>query len=247
MDGLPKVIDYDNAKEFLEQFDVYLDCFFVSKNITDQDKKEDIQLKFLKFSLSKSPAYGALSIDGRTTYATLKAKVSSIFPTANTPFQDFWNLSIRDFANAYAYAVKSKKLLSQFLSDEKQTEVLIQQRLCEILPADAALQLEKCKDFSDFLNKVSLMWSMLSVQQETRICAHKSDSLSTPRRLPSQCYNCAKFYHISRRCRLPKAYCGKCKRSGHLSRFCHLLSNKINVIGNEVNIPNDDTIESKNE
>ena len=64
MNDLPKISDCVSAEEFISAFDIYMDCFLISKSISLEDY-ESVKLKFLKLVLSKAAGYHALGVDGR--------------------------------------------------------------------------------------------------------------------------------------------------------------------------------------
>ena len=57
MEGLPKITEYTSSQEFLEHFEIHMDCFLLSRNISKPDKAEEVKYKFLKYALSKSPVF----------------------------------------------------------------------------------------------------------------------------------------------------------------------------------------------
>lgn len=219
MEGLPNVADFTSAHEFLDHFEIYMECFLLSKNITKEDKAVDIKFKFLRYALSKSPGFSALKIDATTSYALLKSRASCLFTETKMPFHDFWTLPVSEFSNAHDFVVKAKRCLSSFIAEERVVELLIRQRLQEMLPPDAALQLRTCAaDFSDFMNKISLLWSMLLRREEEKVCVSKAES--SRRQTSVTCYNCGRLNHVSRQCRFRKNRCTICSRFGHLNQFC---------------------------
>ena len=218
MEGLPKIADFTSAQEFLDHFEIYMDCFLLSKNIIKEDKAVDTKFKFLKYALSKSPGFSALKIDDKTSYHILKSQASSLFTETKKPFHDFWTLPVREFLSAHDFVVKAKRCLSTFIAEEKVVELLIRQRLQERLPPDASLQLRACVDFSDFMNKVSLLWSMLQQENAEKVCASKAES--SRRQTSVTCFNCGRLNHRSRQCQFRKNRCSICNRFGHLNQFC---------------------------
>lgn len=223
MEGLPKIADFTSAQEFLDHFEIFMDCFLLSKNIIKEDKAADIRFKFLKYALSKSPGFSALKIDEKTSYHFLKSQASSLFTETKMPFHDFWKLPVSEFLSAHDFVVKAKRALASFITEEQVVELLIRQRLQEMLPPDASLMLKTCADFTDFMNKISLLWSMLLQEKAEKVCVSKVEN--SRRQTSVTCFNCGRLNHVSRQCRFRKIRCSICNRFGHLNQFCSSKKN----------------------
>lgn len=200
MNDLPKLSDYVSADEFISAFEIYMDCFLISKSIASEDH-ESVKLKFLKLILSKAAGYHALGVDGRTTFQSLAGKIHLLIQSTSTPMKDFFALDCSRFANATDYIVKAKSLLSSFVSDEVVKELLIAQRLKELLPPDAALLLtEETPRFDCFVKHMQAMWKL--VQSSDQVCAASTKAIRDKNDTVSRrkCYSCGSFWHIARNC-----------------------------------------------
>ena len=172
MDGLPKLCDFSSAGEFLIAFELHMDCFLLSKSI-DKSAHNGVKLKFLKLAMSKAPGYNALGIDGRFTYESLKQKVSLLLQSSSTPFKDFIALDCKCFDTATEYIVKGKTLLKEFIGDERMQELLIKQRIVELLPSDAGLLLKtNATSFDEFVKQASFLWTSLRSEQTCLTSMH---------------------------------------------------------------------------
>ena len=212
MDGLPKLCDYSSANEFLIAFELHMDCFLISKSI-DKSAHNGVKLKFLKLAMSKAPGYNALGIDGRFTYEALKKKVSLLLQPSSTPFKDFIALDCKCFATATDYIVKGKALLKEFIDDEPMQELLIKQRIVELLPSDAGLLLRtNVASFDEFVKHISFLWTLLRSEQTclTATCrptfSLSGREYSNNRNNRGRCYICGKFNHYAKQCRSGMRY-----------------------------------------
>ena len=49
MEGLSKISEYTSSQEFLEHFEIHMDCFLLSRRISKPDKaEEEVKYKFSK-------------------------------------------------------------------------------------------------------------------------------------------------------------------------------------------------------
>ena len=198
MNDLPKLSDYVSADGFISAFEIYMDCFLISKSIASEDH-ESVKLKFLKLVLSKAAGYHALGVDGRTTYKSLLEKVNLLIQSTSTPLKDFFALDCSCFVSATDYIVKARSLLSSFINDEKVQELMIVQRLKELLPPDAALLLtEEMPRFDFFVKHIQAMWKL--VQSDEKVCAVSKESFTRDPVRRIRCYSCGKFGHVARNC-----------------------------------------------
>lgn len=199
MNDLPKLRDYASADDFISAFEVYMDCFLISKSIASEDQ-ESVKLKFLKLALSKAAGYHALGVDGRTTYKSLLEKVNLLIQSTSTPLKDFFALDCSCFVSATDYIVKARSLLSSFIKDEHVQELMIVQRLKELLPPDAALLLtEEMPRFDIIVKHVQAMWKLVQ-QSDEKVCAVSREVFKRDPVRRIQCYSCGKFGHVARNC-----------------------------------------------
>ena len=205
MDGIPKISDFSTAADFISAFELHMDCFLMTKSF-DASEHDNIRVKFLKFAMSKSPGFNALGVDGRSTYESLKRKVSLLLQPTSTPLKSFFELDCCNFKSATDYIVESKKLLSCFIDDETVMELLIKQRVVELLPSDAGLMLGNASsNFTEFMKQLSFMWNLLSSSPQS--CLSISKNVSQKRRfvpnskaMTDRCYACDGYGHYARDC-----------------------------------------------
>ena len=108
-------------------------------------------------------------------------------------------LNSSSFATATDYIVKAKSLLSSFIDNEEVKELMIVQRLKELLPPDAALLLtEESPRFDYFVKHIQVMWKM--VQSGEPLCAVSTQSVKSDPVKRIKCYFCGKLGHIARHC-----------------------------------------------
>lgn len=204
MDAIPKVCDFSTATDFITAFELHMDCFLMTKSFDSKDH-DDIRMKFLKFAMSKCPGYNALGVDGRTTYESLKKKVSLLLQPTATPLKDFFDLECANYKSATDYIVESKRLLSCFIGDEPTAELLIRQRLLEQLPSDAGLMIRNMKtDFSEFVKQLSSLWNLVSSHQPCLLTSRneiqKRRYSNSYRPTSERCYTCSGYGHYARFC-----------------------------------------------